>query len=134
MNEWLGAVVNSVISKPKYTFKKENKKSSMRGLEETMIISKYESLQECKKWMKEIPALHFEKEWNVKIIPPFGGAVIRFWIDYNGKHVSVYFDAYDELGCVGEPYFEFYDGEECYRYYMNESEEMMEDIKNFLNN
>lgn len=111
----------------------------MRSFEETMIISKYEQLQECKKWMREIPALHFEKEWDVKIIPPFGGAVIRFWIDYNGKHVSVYFDAYSELGFVYDdndnpiPYFEYYDGEECYRYYMDESEKMMEDIKNYLN-
>lgn len=112
----------------------------MRSFEETMLISKYESLQEYRKWMKEIPALHFEKEWDVKIIPPFGGAVIRFCIDYNGKHVSVYFDAYSELGWVVDenknpiPYFEYYDGEECYRYYMYESEQMMEDIKDFLNN
>ena len=96
-------------------------------------IIDYDRVQETRKWMTEVPAFHFEKEWNVKIIPPFGGAVIRFYIDYNGKHVSVYFDAYDELGFMGEPYFEYYDGEECYRYLMNESEAMMEDIKSFLN-
>lgn len=106
----------------------------MRDFETSMAIAKYDALQETRKWMKELPAFHFEKEWDVKIIPPFGGAVVRFWINYNGKHASVYFDAYDELGFVGEPYFEFYDGDECYRYLMNESEKMMEDIKNFLNN
>ena len=79
-----------------------------------------------------IPALHFEKEWDVKIIPPFGGAVIRFCIEYNGKHVSVYFDGYSELGCVPEPYWEYYDGEDCHRYLMDESEQMMTDIKKFL--
>mgnify|MGYP003303614317 CR=1 FL=1 len=105
----------------------------MRDFETSMVITKYDTLQETRKWMKELPAFHFEKEWDVKIIPPFGGAVIRFWINYNGKHVSVYFDAYDELGFVDEPYFEFYDGDECYRYLMNEFEKMMEDIKNFLN-
>ena len=111
----------------------------MRSFEKTMIISKYENLQECRKWMREIPSLHFEKEWSVKIIPPFGGAIIRFCINYNGKHVSVYFDAYSELGYMVDenknpiPYFEYYDGEDCYRYYMNESEQMMEDIKSFLN-
>lgn len=99
----------------------------------TFNIYKCEELQEYRKWMKEIPAFHFEKEWNVKIIPPFGGAIIRFYIDYNDKHVSVYFDAYDRLGFMGEPYFEFYDGEECYRYLLNESEKMMDDIKSFLN-
>ena len=105
----------------------------MRNFEETMLIAKYDTLQETRKWMRELPYLHFKQEWNVRIIPPFGGAIIRFFIDYNNKHVSVYFDAYDELGFVGEPYFEFYDGEECYRYLMNESEEMMGDIEKFLN-
>ena len=28
--------------------------------------------------------------------------------------------------------FEYYDGEECYRYYIDESEQMMADIKRFL--
>lgn len=106
----------------------------MRTFEETKAIFDCEIVQEYDKWMREIPYLHFEKEWNVKIIPPFCGAIIRFCIDYNNKHVSVYFDAYDRLGIVGKPYFEYYDGEECYRYYMDESEKMMEDIKKFLNN
>ena len=74
-----------------------------------MIISKYETLQECRGWGARIPALHFEKEWDVKIIPPFGGAVIRFHISHNNKNVSVYFDGYSELGCVPEPYWEYYD-------------------------
>lgn len=105
----------------------------MRDFETTKVICEYDRLQETRKWMQELPYLHFKKEWNVRIIPPFGGAIIRFCIDYNGKHVSVYFDGYDELGFVREPYFEFYNGEECYRYLMNESEEMMRDIENFLN-
>ena len=111
----------------------------MRDFETSMAIAKYDTLQETRKWMKELPAFHFEKEWDVKIIPPFCGAVIRFCINHNDKHVSVYFDAYSELGCMMDenknpiPYFEYYDGEECYRYYMDESGKMMEDIKNFLN-
>ena len=111
----------------------------MRTFEDMMLISKYEALQEYRKWMREIPVLHFEKEWDVRIIPPFGGAVIRFAVDYNGKHASVYFDGYSRLGYMEDedgkpiPYFEFYDGEDCRRYYMYETEQMMEDIKNFLN-
>ena len=110
----------------------------MRSIEDSMIISKYDNLQECRGWAARIPALHFEKEWDVKIIPPFGGAVIRFYINHNGKHVSVYLDGYSELGYMVDendkpiPYFEYYDGEECYRYYIDESEQMMADIKNFL--
>lgn len=111
----------------------------MRSFEVANIISNYERVQESRKWMHELPALHFEKEWDVKIIPPFGGAVIRFWIYHNNKSVSVYFDAYSELGYMVDendnpiPYFEYYDGDECYRYYMDESEKMMEDIRRFLN-
>lgn len=110
----------------------------MRGIQASKIISEYEKLQECRAWGSKIPALHFEKEWDVKIIPPFGGAVIRFHISHNNKNVSVYFDGYSELGYVmdenDEPisYFEYYDGEDCHRYYIDESEEMMSDIKNFL--
>ena len=110
----------------------------MRSLEVSKIISDYERVQECRKWAKEIPTLHFEKEWEVKIIPPFSGAVIRFYINYNEKHVSVYFDGYSELGYMENedgspiPYFEYYNGEDCYRYLMNETEQMMADIKEFL--
>lgn len=110
----------------------------MRDIGATMIISKYENLQECRKWGQKLPSLNFEKEWNVKIIPPFGGAVIRFHIEHNGKNVSVYFDGYSELGYMVDeqgnptPYFEYYDGEDCFRYYINESEKMMKDIKTFL--
>ena len=112
----------------------------MRSVEDSMIISKYDNLQECRGWGARIPALHFEKEWDVKIIPPFAGAIIRFVIDYNGKHVSVYFDAYSELGWMYDndeqpiPYFEYYDGVDTHRYYLDESEQMMNDIRNFLNN
>lgn len=32
------------------------------------------------------------------------------------------------------PYFEYYDGIETYRYLLDESDKMMDDIRNFLNN
>lgn len=76
----------------------------------------------------------------MKIIPPFAGAIIRFWINHNGKHVSVYFDGYSELGWMCDendkpiPYFEYYDGNETYRYLLDESDKMMDDIRNFFNN
>lgn len=102
------------------------------------VIHKYDEVQETRKWMRELPALHFKKEWDVHIIPPFGGAVIRFWIDYNEKHVSVYFDGYNDLGWMEDesgnriPYFEYYNGDECYRYELGETNKMMEDITAFL--
>ena len=112
----------------------------MIDINETMLISKYEQIQNYRAWGTRIPSLHFEKEWDVKIIPPFGGALIRFTIDHNGKHVSVYFDGYSRLGWMYDsndnpvPYFEYYDGEDTHRYLMNETEQMMADIKEFLNN
>lgn len=54
--------------------------------------------------------------------------------------MSVYFDAYSELGWMCDedeqsiPYFEYYDDEDTHRYYLDESEQMMNDIRNFLNN
>ena len=110
----------------------------MRDFEDTMLIYKYDTIQESRKWAKEIPALHFEREWNVQIVPPFSGAIVRFCIEYLGKYVSVYFDGYSELGYMYDeednpiPYWEYYDGEDCHRYLMNETEQMMRDIKNFL--
>lgn len=106
---------------------------NMRDIHTTLRLSEIESIQEYRKWSRELPKFKFDSNWEVKIIPPFGQAIVRFCIDYNSKHVSVYFDAYDELGCVGSPYWEYYDGKECYRYLLGDEEEMMEDIRKFLN-
>lgn len=112
----------------------------MRDFDTTMLISRCEQTQEYRKWLTELPAFNFDNEWNVKIIPPFGGAIIRFHIEHNGKCVSVYFDAYSELGYMFDendeqiPYFEYYDGTDIYRYCLDESKQMMADIRYFLNN
>lgn len=58
-----------------------------------------------------IPALHFKPEWDVRIIPPFGGAMMRFMVEHNGKYVSVYCDFYSQLGFFNggtDPYWEMY--------------------------
>lgn len=69
-------------------------------LNKVLILSKAEQIHDFRGWIEKLPVFHFDKEWNVKIIPPFAGAVIRFTIDYKNKHVSVYFDGYSELGYV----------------------------------
>ena len=94
--------------------------------------------EQWKSWCSEIPAFHFKEEWEVKIIPPFMGAMARFWIDHNGRHVSVYLDCYNNLGFVGVPYYEIYDGDsnDTYRYIMSSKEDMdqmMIDIDRLLN-
>lgn len=112
----------------------------MKQGNKSLMLAQIEQICDYRGWARKLPAFHFDKEWDVLIVPPFAGAIIRFVISYNGKYVSVYFDAYSELGWMYDkneqpiPYFEYYDGEDTYRYLINESEQMMNDIRNFLNN
>lgn len=92
----------------------------------------YEKMMEYMKWKKSLPGFHFKEKWNVRIVPPFCGAIIRFAISYIDKWVSVYFDAYDALGLVGQPYWEYYDGTDCHRYLLGDEEEMMREIEEYL--
>lgn len=91
-------------------------------------------------WCKKIPAIQFDSDWKVKIIPPFGGALARFVVEKDGKRVSVYFDAYANLGAVYDdknnpiPYYEIYpspDGD-TRRYVLDEVDKMMNDIREVL--
>ena len=112
----------------------------MKQVNKSLMLAQIERIWNYRGCATKLPAFHFDKEWDVLIVPPFAGAIIRFVISYNGKYVSVYFDAYSELGWMYDkneqpiPYFEYYDGEDTYRYLINESEQMMNDIRNFLNN
>lgn len=96
----------------------------------------------------EIPALHFKPEWDVKITPPFGGAMMRFVVNYNGRYVSVYCDYYSNLGIYRgaeewfqdkhhEPYWEMYprtyknDGEpytDTMRFALADADKLIENI------
>ena len=80
-------------------------------------------------WIKRIPAIKFKGSWEVKVIPPFAGAMARFWIDEGEAHVSVYLDVDDSLGCVGEPYWEVYpiDGD-TFRCFLHETKELIDAI------
>lgn len=108
-------------------------------MEDSLLAMKVDTIREYRKWCREIPALKFDPNWEIRIIPPFGGAIVRFTADYNGKHVSVYFDAYSELGYMYDsndepiPYWEVFDGNDCSRYLLGKEDEMMEHIKNTLN-
>ena len=84
---------------------------------------------------KSVPALNFKEEWDVKVIPPFGGAVTRFQIEKDGKFLcSVYLDWYDKLGCYGAPYYELYPWEsDIKRYALTEVNELMADIETLFN-
>lgn len=52
--------------------------------------------------------LKFHSDWDVQIIPPFGGAMARFFVSYQDRSVSVYYDINNSLGMEKEPYYELY--------------------------
>lgn len=90
-------------------------------------------------WIEKMPDLSFDASWKVRIIPPYGGALARFIVSKGDKMCDVYFDVYSRLGWMvngnGEPipYFELYPWEgDCKRYYINETAEMMRDIRTVL--
>lgn len=97
--------------------------------------------EDWRDWCTKMPKLHFKEEWEVKIIPAFGGAITRFTIDYKENHISVYCDVLSRLGYMVDdagdpiPYFEIYPNEngDCSRYLFDETEQMMKDIERLLN-
>lgn len=78
-----------------------------------------EHQEEWDKWGKEAPWLQFPPELEVKITPPFSGAMARFRVRFvGGEHeVSVYWDCNDALGFMNQPYWEIhpvkYKGDDC---------------------
>jgi len=73
-------------------------------------IEKYniEIADEWSKWIKETPFISFDPEWQVQVIPPYGGAVARFCVKKGDFKVSVYLDCYSRLGYHKGPYWEVY--------------------------
>ena len=89
--------------------------------------------EKWREWSDKIPALKFPPDWEVKIIPPFAGAIVRFTVEGLVYNVSVYLDVYDRLGCYGKPYWEVYpyrDG--CGRCDMENTVELLEMITETL--
>ena len=81
---------------------------------------------ESREWIGKIPVIKFPPQWEVQIIPPFGGALVRFRIN---DMVSVYLDGYDLLGIEGEPYWEVYPHEgDVFRCDMNDVDGLLKAI------
>lgn len=87
---------------------------------------------EWRKWCVEIPFISFKEDWEVKVIPPFGGAVARFIVRHKKDiktNISIYLDCYSELGCMDEPYWELYPyNNDIGRFNMNNTEELIKAI------
>lgn len=85
----------------------------------------YESKMEHDKWLSEIPFFKVPDGCEIKVTPPFGGAVVRFLIKKGDCQLSIYLDCYDNLGAVGQPYWEIYPYEnDVFRCYMNDVSEL----------
>jgi hypothetical protein len=114
-------------------------KLTTHSIEDIAKIYEVEAIQEYRKWINEIPYINFPETWEVKIVPPMGGAIIRFVVKRKGgddnNQVSVYLDCYDRLGCVGEPYWEIYPVKnDTHRCLMNDVQELLEIIDSGLKN
>jgi len=95
-------------------------------MEKYIITDKANKEFEWSKWRGQIPYISFPSNWEVKIIPPNGGAIVRFLVNPN---VSVYLDCYDLLACYGEPYWEIYNGDDIYRCDINDTETLIAAIQ-----
>jgi hypothetical protein len=101
------------------------------------VLSAVENIQEYRKWADKIPAIKFPSDWCVQIIPPYGGAIVRFTVQRYGckNKVSVYLDCYDRLGYVGRPYWELYPYKgDTYRCAMEDIDELLDIIDYALGN
>lgn len=88
-------------------------------------------LFEWSKWIERIPVIPLKFGWGIRVIPPFGGAVVRFSIIKNDISISVYLDCYGKLGSMTEPYWEIYpsEGNDPERFLMNEVNELSDGIQ-----
>ena len=104
-----------------------------------MDRSVVERHEEWDKWGAEAPWLQFPPELEVKVTPPFNGAMARFRVRFIGGEgeVSVYWDCHDALGYMNKPYWEIYpvkykggDGDyhDTARFLMGEEPQMMVSI------
>jgi len=95
-----------------------------------------EDMHEWEKWTKEIPFIEFPEGYEFKPLPPFAGAVARFFVRKKGskRHVSVYFDPYMNLGCMSEPYFEIYPAPngDVERFFIKDKKKMVRQIVKVL--
>ena len=70
-----------------------------------------ERAERWRKWAEKIPNIQFPSDWNVRIVPPYCGAMARFYVQLPNEEgiISIYLDVFERLGYYeGEPYWEVY--------------------------
>lgn len=104
----------------------------------TKLYMKRHEVEREENWkerVEEMPYLRFHESWEVAVIPPWHGAMARFFVRRGEAHVSVYADFDSALGYVGEPYWEIFpsvDLEDCDRFLLNETEQLVYAIERSL--
>ncbi len=107
----------------------------MRQIDNYIEVSKarflIEKTDEWRKWITEIPFIQFPADYQVQVIPPFQGAIVRFRVKKEGsdKSISVYLDCYEALGCYDGPYWEMYPYEDdTARFNMEDTKGLLKSI------
>lgn len=96
-----------------------------------------ESQEKWLLWLDKIPYLNFPSTWQVKVIPPFAGAMIRFFVRTHrmpeDRRVSVYLDCDNKLGVSDGPYWEVYPlRDDVFRCTMKNTEALMDGIQDAI--
>lgn len=64
-------------------------------------VKSREELHEWEKWVeiiyKNVPAFDFGPGFQIKIVPPVGGAMVRMLVYFGSANVSIFLDAHNEL-------------------------------------
>ena len=91
------------------------------------------------KWLHKMPYISFPADWQIRIIPPYHGAIVRFLVSKVNllNNVSVYLDCYDLLKPpYGEPYWEVHpygnNEDDVYRCPMNNVDDLLNAIEKSL--
>lgn len=81
-----------------------------RDFDLTLARARIERDEDWQTWIEKIPFIKFPRSWEVRIIPPFCGAMTRFQVrgPKSENTVSVYLDCHQRLGCWDGPYWEVY--------------------------
>lgn len=104
-----------------------------------MVSFLYDEVFESMRWRQELPYLQFPADCQIKIIPAFLSAIIRFIVRKKttprGEFVSVYFDGYSNLGHFSfpepTPHWEIFpdqDGDNA-RFALGDEESMLQAIE-----
>ena len=92
-----------------------------------MIIHDKEYRERQSENIDAVPAIQFDEDMEVKMLPPFWWALVRLEVNW----YSIYFDADETLGLYGwKPYREIYDPDSgCSRFVAEDTEWLLDRIR-----